>query len=157
MTALVEGIYINKKRRKPLQTVKTVQLEAGKGIVGDRYHEQAVKQLTAGEAVKPNHLSLIAKEELDAFLVNNNTQIPYRDFRRNILTKGIDLNSLVGKKFSVGNALCEGVEYCEPCAFLAATVHRAVLPELQEKAGLRAIILEGGTLEVGNSIAPIRD
>jgi MOSC domain-containing protein YiiM len=157
MTALVEDIYISKERRKPLQTVETVQLEAGKGIVGDRYHEQAVKQLATGDTVKPNHLSLIAKEELDAFLANNNAQIPYRDFRRNILTRGIDLNSLVGTKFRVGDALCQGIEYCEPCAFLAATVHRAVLPELQEKAGLRAIILEDGNLEVGSSIVPVED
>ncbi|PCI73443.1 MAG: hypothetical protein COB20_16215 [SAR86 cluster bacterium] len=110
-----------------------------------------------GDQVQPNHVSLISKEELDSFLERNNAEIDYANFRRNVLTSGIDLYGLIGKQFRLGSALCQGVEDCEPCAFLAATVHRAVLPELEMKAGLRAIILEDGDLKIGDTITPTGD
>lgn len=157
MSATVESIFITRTRREQPQKIAAAKLEAGKGIVGDRYHERSLEFLAAGDAVQSNHISLISREELDGFLERNNAEIDYADFRRNVLTSGIDLYSLIGKKFTLGGALCQGVEDCAPCAFLAATVHRAVLPELEKKAGLRAIILEGGDLKVGDTITPIGD
>lgn len=157
MSAIVENIFITKVRREQPQEIAAAKLEAGKGIVGDRYHERALEFLAAGDEVQANHISLISKEELDSFLENNGAEIDYRDFRRNVLTSGIDLYGLIGKQFRLGGALCQGVEDCEPCAFLAATVHRAVLPELEKKAGLRAIILEDGDLKVGDTITATGD
>ena len=157
MSATVESIFITKVRREQPQEIASARLEAAKGIVGDRYHERSMAHLAAGDEVQPNHISLIAKEELDAFLARNGASIDYRDFRRNVLTSGIDLYALIGKKFRLGSALCQGVEDCAPCAFLAATVHRAVLPELEKKAGLRAIILEDGDLNVGDAITPVEN
>lgn len=157
MSATVENIFITKIRREQPQEIAAVKLEAGKGIVGDRYHQRALKFLAAGDEMQANHISLISKEELDGFLQRNNAEIDYADFRRNVLTSGIDLYSLIGKKFRLGSALCQGVEDCEPCAFLAATVHRAVLPGLEKKAGLRAIILEDGDLKVGDTLTPTGD
>lgn len=153
----IESIFISKVSREQPQQVASATLEAGKGIVGDRYHERALEFLAAGDDVQSNHISLISKEELDSFLQNNDAEIEHRNFRRNVLTSGIDLNSLIGKQFTLGGALCEGVEECAPCAFLAATVHRAVLPELNEKAGLRAIILESGEIKPGDTITAIGD
>ena len=155
MSATVEKIFITKTRREPLQEISSAILEAGKGIVGDRYHQRAMQFLAAGDEVQANHISLISKQALDAFLRHNNAEIDYKDFRRNVLTSGIDLHTLIGKQFTLGTALCQGVEDCEPCAFLAATVHRAILPELEKKAGLRAIIIEDGILQVGDRIIPI--
>ena len=146
MSATVEKIFVSKVRR-----------EAGKGIVGDRYHQRSLELLAAGDEVQSNHISLISKEELDTFLERNDAQIDYGDFRRNVVTSGIDLYALIGKRFRLGSALCLGVEDCAPCAFLAATVHRAVLPELEKKAGLRAIILEDGELAIGDTIAASGD
>jgi MOSC domain-containing protein YiiM len=155
MSGTVENIYITKIRREQPQPIESAQLEAGKGIAGDRYHERSLELLAAGNDVQANHLSLISKDELDAFLAHNDTQIDYGNFRRNVLTTSIDLHGLIGKKFKLGGALCQGVEDCEPCAFLAATVHRAVLPELKKKAGLRAIILEDGEVNIGDTIEPV--
>lgn len=157
MSATVENIFITKTRRGQPQEIAAVKLDAGKGIIGDRYHERSLEFLASGDEVQANHISLISKEELDGFLLRNNAKIDYADFRRNVLTSGIDLYSLIGKKFRLGSALCQGVEDCEPCAFLAATVHRAVLPELEKKAGLRAIILEDGDLKVGDTLTPTGD
>ena len=157
MSAKVENIFVTKTRREQPQEIPIAQLEAGKGINGDRYHERALEFLAAGELAPSNHISLISKEELDGFLERNEAEIEYADFRRNVLTSGIDLYELIGKKFKLGGALCQGVEDCEPCVFLAATVHSAVLPELKKKAGLRAIILEDGDLKIGDTITAIGD
>jgi len=155
MSATVQNIFITKTRREQPQEIAAAKLEAGKGIIGDRYHKRALELLAVGDSVPSNHISLISKEELDGFLERNNAAIEYADFRRNVLFSGIDLYGLIGKKFRLGSALCQGVEDCEPCAFLAATVHRAVLPDLEKKAGLRAIILEDGNLKVGDTITAI--
>lgn len=154
MSGIVEKIFISEVSREQPKEAAPVRLEAGKGIVGDRYHTRSLELIAAGDAVQSNHITLIAKEELDAFLQHNAANIAYADFRRNVLTTGIDLNALIGRQFRLGSALCQGVEDCAPCAFLAATVHRAVLPELEHKAGLRAIILEDGDLDIGDSITP---
>ncbi len=157
MNGTVEKIYLTKHSREQPQAVAPVQLEAGKGIVGDRYHARSLKLLAAGDEVQSNHISLISREALDAFLAHNDAAIDYGNFRRNVLTSGIDLYGLIGKQFRLGSALCQGVEDCAPCAFLAATVHRAVLPELEKKAGLRAIILRDGHLDIGDAITPTGD
>jgi MOSC domain-containing protein YiiM len=104
--------------------------------------------------VPENHLSLIDKSVLDDFLANQakDSGLEYADFRRSLITSGIDLNALVDKEFMVGTARCRGIELCEPCAFLAATVHRAVLPGLVNRGGLRAIIIKSGSAEIGSSV-----
>ena len=157
MSATVENIFITKTRREQPYEIEAAKLEAGKGIVGDRYHERALEFLAVGDQVPANHISLISKEELAGFLEHNNTEIDYANFRRNVLVSGIDLRGLIGKQFKLGSALCQGIEDCDPCAFLAATVHRSVLPELKEKAGLRAIILEDCDLKIGDKIILIGD
>mgnify|MGYP001031712469 CR=1 FL=1 len=153
MTAIVERVYITPESELPLQQVQSAELEAGKGIKGDRYHQMSSAALAEGKQANQNHVTLISREELDAFLANNNADIDYGNFRRNIICSGIDLNTLVGKEFRVGTALCKGFELCEPCAFLKATVHSAVLPELVHKGGLRAVIIEDGIVETGNEIS----
>jgi len=157
MTAKVENIFVTKVNREQPHETATAVLQAGKGIVGDRYHERALQLLASGDEVQANHISLISKDELDAFLVRNSAEIDYADFRRNVLTSDIDLYALIGKEFRLGDALCLGIEDCAPCAYLAATVHRAVLPELEKKAGLRAIILEDGELRIGDRITLTSD
>ena len=149
----VEEIHIAPQRSNTVQQVDQANLEAGKGIVGDRYHEMARMLMSQNKSIPDNHVTLIAREELDVFLANHQSELKYRDFRRNIVTSGIDLNQLVGKNFKVGEALCHGMELCEPCAMLARTVHSAVLPELVHKAGLRATILSDGNVKVGNPIS----
>ena len=157
MNPTVENIFITKTRREQPHEIEAAKLEAGKGIVGDRYHERALEFLAVGDQVPSNHISVISKEELAGFLERNNAEIDYADFRRNVLTSGIDLRELIGRQFKLGSALCQGIEDCDPCAFLAATVHHSVLPEMKEKAGLRAIILEDGDLKIGDTITLIGD
>ncbi|MDA1372982.1 MAG: MOSC domain-containing protein [Proteobacteria bacterium] len=148
----VEQIFIAPSRQSAVQEAKAVELEAGRGIVGDRYHALAEKAQQSERTVRENHLTLIAKEELDNFLANHSSDLHYGEFRRNIITSGIDLNTLVKQQFRIGDALCQGIELCEPCATLARTVHSGVLPGLVHKGGLRAVVLESGNVQVGSTI-----
>ncbi|MDD9889541.1 MAG: MOSC domain-containing protein [Gammaproteobacteria bacterium] len=151
----IEAIYIATEKRQPVQPLALASLEAGKGIVGDRYHQMAGNMLAKGKSAPLNHITFIAKEELDAFFKRHNTDLNYGDFRRNVITSGIDLNALVDKEFRVGSARCKGFELCEPCQTLSRTVYGAVLPELINRAGLRAIILEDGEIKPGDTIEKV--
>jgi MOSC domain-containing protein YiiM len=148
----VAGIYIATSKRDRIERIDCASLEAGKGIVGDRYHSNAMSLIEAGKSVPRNHVTLIAKEELDVFLDKHKSELDYGDFRRNIVTSGVDLNALVDKDFTVGTAVFHGFELCEPCATLAGMVHSSVLSELVHKAGLRAVIIKDGEVSVGDEI-----
>ena len=74
--------------------------------------------------------------------------------RRNVVTRGIDLNALVGRRFRVGDAECVGRRLCEPCAHLQRLTHPGILRDLVHRGGLRADILEGGAIRVGDTVVP---
>lgn len=154
MTGTLEHIYLVAEKRSETEAREKIELEAGLGIVGDRYHTYAKSCRAAEDPVPENHLSLIDKSVLDDFLANQakDSNLEYADFRRSLITSGVDLNALVDKEFMVGTARCRGIELCEPCAFLAATVHRGVLPGLVNRGGLRAIIIKSGSAEIGSAV-----
>lgn len=149
----IEAIYIATGKREAVIQVETAELEAGKGIVGDRYHMLAEQHLEKGLDVPANHISFVEAENLDEFMSQHELEFDYGAFRRGVITRNIDLNALVGKRFRVGAALCYGEELCEPCSYLASIIHPAVLPELDIKAGLRAVILESGYIELGDNFS----
>ncbi|MCY4265141.1 MAG: hypothetical protein OXE78_09810 [Gammaproteobacteria bacterium] len=151
----IESIYIASAKRQPMQRIDSAELEKGKGIVGDRYHALADRILSKGMRVPLIHLSLVAQEQLEAFIQYHGLKLDFSDFRRSIITSGIDLNTLEGKKFRLGTALCFGVELCEPCSFLARITHTAVLPDLEHKAGLRATVIESGCIKSGDLLSVI--
>lgn len=150
--AAVEHIFIVKKKRGQVTEVDSAHLEAGRGIVGDRYHSLALQHIDQTMDVPESHISFIAKEELDKFLADNSSTLGYGDFRRSIITSGMDLNTLVGKQFKVGDAICFGIEPCEPCSFLASSVHPAVLPGLVNRGGLRATVISTGLVTKGSQL-----
>jgi MOSC domain-containing protein YiiM len=153
--ATVEHIFITAKKRGSICEVDSADLEAGKGIVGDRYHSLAQQHMDQNIDVPDNHVSFVAKEELDKFLRDNPSALTYGDFRRSIVTSGINLNALVGKQFKVGEAICFGAELCEPCSFLAGSVDRAVLPGLINRGGLRAAVIETGAIAKGSLLTEV--
>lgn len=151
----VESIYIANKKREKVKLLDFATLEAGKGIVGDRYHHMAYNMMAKGKQAPQNHITFVSKEELDTFIDRHKSDLGYGDFRRNIITSQIDLNALVDKEFFVGSARCKGVELCEPCRVLSRTVSNKVLPELIHRAGLRAVVLNSGQLKTGDKIEEI--
>jgi MOSC domain-containing protein YiiM len=135
----------------PMLSVPDIDLIAGAGIVGDRYF--GAEQGHLGQ-----NLTLIEAEEIEAFNARNGTAIALTDPRRNVITRSVRLNSLVGKTFSIGSVRLRGVQLCEPCGTLATHLavtglsKSAVVREFTHRAGLRADVLNSGTIRIRDLI-----
>jgi MOSC domain len=133
-----------------IDTHETVELHAGRGIVGDRYFD-GTGTFSASEK-HGQELTLIEAEVLDA-LGEDGLNLTPADARRNIVTRGIDLNALVGQEFKVAAARCIGRRLCEPCSHLQRLTGRALLRPMVHRGGLRADILTSGVVNVGDVIS----
>jgi MOSC domain-containing protein YiiM len=138
----VEGIHVAAAESQLPQPVEAVEVTAD-GVVGDRY----------GEA---RDLTLIEAEALEGLLADTGIELSAAESRRQVLTRGIRLNDLVGQRFSVGGVECVGQELCEPCAHLQGLTQPGVLRGLVHRGGLRADIVSGGRIAVGDAVAPLR-
>ena len=133
----------------PIEAKTTVEVVAGKGIVGNRYFEDDIENGVG--------LTLIAQEDIEAVQQENNISITAAETRRNLLTAGVPLNHLVGKRFRIGDVLLEGVELCEPCNTLATKYTdygKSLITAMLHRAGLRTHILSSGTISLGDRIIP---
>lgn len=141
----VEGIFVSAESGELPGPVESVRAVAGKGLEGNRYFfEQGAPP---GRA-----LTLIAAEGLEACEQETGIAVTAAASRRNVLTRGIDVNALVGKRFSVGGVECYGVELCEPCSHLQKLTQPGVLKGLVHRAGLNADILTDGEISVGDEV-----
>ena len=138
-------IGITDKNNKKINEVKSIEVLENKGVVGDRHFDEFNDPYC--------QLSLIESENIDFYNSKYNLNIPYVDFRRNIITKGIRLNDLIGKKFLVGNVKIEGIDLCRPCRHLTEILsHENILKEFLRKGGLRCQILSSSMINVGDNI-----
>ena len=145
----VVAIYITPDHRALPQPVERARAHAGKGLEGNRYFFE-------GGAPAGNALTLIAAEAVEAFTKETGIAFSGQESRRNVVTRGIDLNALVGKRFRVGEVGCVGVELCEPCSHLASMTHAEVLRGLVHRAGLNADIVTDGEIAVGDPVVEYR-
>ena len=136
---------ITKNNNQPIEEVKFIEVQANKGIVGDRHFHEFNDPF--------NQLSLIESENIDEYNFRFGLHIPYINFRRNVVTKGIELNDLIGKKLKVGNVELEGIELCRPCRHLTEMLNQKnILKEFMRKGGLRCQILSSSKINVGDRI-----
>lgn len=134
--------------------VERAVARAGRGLEGDRYFAQ---RGTFSNAYGRGHdLTLIEAEVLDDLELSTG-RLAYEEARRNIVTRGIDLNALVGKRFTIGDVECFGQRLCEPCAHLERLTAKAgktgTLRALIHQGGLRADVLTDGEIGSGDEIA----
>jgi MOSC domain-containing protein YiiM len=151
-TGKIVAIVTTSEAGAPLQPVAQACLESGRGLVGDRYYQHSG---TFSEKLKDGadwELTLIESEEIQRFNQSQGLALPAGSFRRNIVTSGIRLNDLVGRRFKVGSATLEGMRLCEPCAHLGKLIGPAVVKGMVHKAGLRARIVAGSLIRVGDDI-----
>ena len=127
----------------------SVEALQGKGLVGDRYSEKKNRRGPDYE------LTLIEAENIEAFSRSTGLRMSPEMPRRNIVTSGVRLNGLLGQRFAVGGAVLEGLELCEPCGLFAKRTYRDVFAFFRGKGGLRATIVSGGVISVGDRISPI--
>ncbi len=138
-------IGITNFNNKKIEEVKSINVLANKGIVGDRHFKEFNDPYC--------QLSLIESENIDYYNLKYGLNIEYIDFRRNIITKGIKLNELVGKKFLIGKVEVEGVDLCRPCRHLTEMLNQKnILKEFMRRGGLRCQILSSSEINVGDRI-----
>ena len=135
-----------------MQQITTAQAIPGRGLDGDRYASRVGTFTPRSGRSVGYDLTLIEAEVLDELTLPDGQRLGYAEARRNLVTRGIDLNALVGQRFKVGDVECVGRRLCEPCAHLERLTHKGVLRKLIHSAGLRADILTAGTITVGAAI-----
>jgi MOSC domain-containing protein YiiM len=155
VTAGISGevveINISAERGALPAPVEKVRAVAGRGLEGE-YH------FFNGDGTQPERdreLTLIATEALGALAAEHGIELSAAETRRNVATRGIDLNELEGRRFRVGDVECEGIELCEPCRTLERLTQPGVIRGLVHRGGLRAAILTEGEIAVGDVVAPI--
>jgi len=144
----VEAVLLAPEAEAPLTRVGEATAVPGEGLVGDRY---AAGRGTFSGAGRGYELTLIEAEALDA-LAAAGTAVTWEDARRNIVTRGIALNALVGRQFTIGEVECVGRRLAEPCAHLQRLAPAGVLRGLVHRGGLRADVISGGTIRVGDAL-----
>src|SRR5437763_12543525 len=149
---LIEGIYVASEARQPLVEVAAVRAVRGRGLEGDRYFLQVGTY--SNHPGNGREVTLIEAETLEALQRELGVDLAPAGSRRNVVTRGVPLNHLVGRRFRVGEVLLEGIRLCEPCAHLGALTEKGVVPGLVHRGGLRTVIVEAGTIRVRDPILP---
>ena len=130
---------------KEIKEVKSIEVLANKGVIGDRHFKDFNDPYC--------QLSLIESENIDYYNLKYGLDIPYVNFRRNIVTKGIQLNELVGKKLKIGKVNLEGIDLCRPCRHLTEMLSQDnILKEFLRRGGLRCQILSSSSINIGDDI-----
>jgi MOSC domain-containing protein YiiM len=148
----VEVVAIADRAEAPMQQVTTARAIPGRGLEGDRYANQVGTFTPRSGRGSGYDLTLIEAEVLDELTLPDGHRLGYAEARRNIVTRGVDLNALIGQRFRVGDVECVGRRLCEPCAHLERLTYRGVLRKLIHRGGLRADILTAGSVSVGAAI-----
>ena len=144
---MIEAIFVAKKSRQALQQTHAVQVVFGWGITGDRHFKKANK--------KGQNITFIEAEAVDEYNQLLGQAISPQQTRRNVITRGVDLNALVGVEFSIGGAKFKGVELCQPCSVLGRLLENQWVSRSQDiqaflgRGGLRADIISSGVVGVG--------
>ena len=138
-------IGITELNNREIVEVNTINLIAGKGVIGDRHFKDYNDPY--------NHLSFIESENIDEYNKKYNLDIPYLDFRRNIVTRGIKLNDLIEKKLMIGNVKLEVIDLCRPCRHLSEKLKKDnIIKEFLRKGGIRCQILNDGKISTADLI-----
>jgi hypothetical protein len=143
----VEAICIAPAAGEPITAVAAARALAGQGLEGDRH---VLGTGTFPSGMPGSALTLIEAEVCESF----DPPLSPNEHRRNVVTRGIDLNALVGREFTIGEIRCRGMRLCEPCTVVDGYARRPVLRALVHRGGLRADILQDGELQVGDSVRP---
>src|SRR5262249_33594862 len=135
------------KKRDDLQAIEQAEIKVDGGLVGDRYFRPK-------DGGKPDQeITLIESEALEALARECGIPLQPVQVRRNLVTRGVPLNHLIDREFTVGEVRLRGIRLCEPCAHLEAMTHQGVREGLLHRGGLRARVIKGGTVRVGDQIS----
>jgi MOSC domain-containing protein YiiM len=150
----VEAIHIAPGASAPMQALSEVQAVAGGGLAGDRYYAGVGFYSARPTDPGAREVTLFEAEVLDVLASEYGITLAAAEHRRNVTTRGVRLDALLGRRFQVGQVVLEGVKDCPPCEHLEGLVGKPVLQPLVNRGGLRARVVVGGMIRVGDSIKP---
>jgi hypothetical protein len=142
----LDGIWITASAGQPLRSLQMVRAVAGQGLAGDRH---VLGTGTFPSGLPGSALTLIEAEVCESF----DPPVRPGEHRRNLVTRGVELNGLVGREFMIGQVRCRGMRLCEPCRVMDGYASRPLLRALVHRGGLRADILDDGEIHVGDRIS----
>ena len=141
----VVNICITSESGKKMESINSIKVIANKGIVNDRYFKE--------NNDKNNQITLIESENVDYYNKISGTNFIPTDFRRNVITKGISLNKLVGKEILIGEVRLKIHDLCEPCRYLQELLgEKNLVKKLLNRGGLRCELLTNGNINVNDPI-----
>jgi MOSC domain-containing protein YiiM len=149
--ATVIAIHIASTGAAPMRAVTTAQAVAGKGLEGDRYYNKLGTY--SNETGSGREVTLIEIEAIEALKQDYGIQLDPGQSRRNVVTRGVALNHLVEREFRIGDVVLRGTRLCEPCAHLEKLTVKGTMRGLIHRGGLRAEIVKGGVVHVGDVIS----
>jgi MOSC domain-containing protein YiiM len=147
---MIESIFIADAAAAPMRRIFSAKIIVGRGIEGDRYFEGrgAFSSMPGtGRAV-----TLIAAEAIDAIAAEHQFDLSNGKSRRNLVTRGIDLDALVNKCFTIGDVILIGSRLCAPCKYLERLIAPGLYEAIKGRGGLRADVLRGGTIRDGDAL-----
>jgi hypothetical protein len=142
----VDGIWIAASAGEPARSLHAVRAVAGQGLAGDRH---ILGTGTFPSGLPGSALTLIEAEVCESF----DPPLRAAEHRRNLVTRGVELNGLVGREFMIGDVRCRGMRLCEPCRVMDGYASRPLLRALVHRGGLRADILDDGEIHVGDRLS----
>lgn len=147
----VTHMFISPAARGPMLAMDEVRAVAGRGLEGDRYFKgEGTFSATVGRS---GEITLIEMETLEALQREAGIRLLPGEPRRNLVTRGVRLNDLLGRSFCVGGVLLRGLRLCHPCDHLELLTQEGVKQALVNRGGLRAEIVRGGTIRIGDTIS----
>lgn len=149
-TPEVIAIYVTPTPGARLNPVDSARAVAGKGLEGDRYFDKSGTFSKSDEGGR--EVTMIEAEAFEHLAANASIEIEQCEGRRNLVTRGIQLNDLVGHEFLVGEVRLRGVRLCHPCGHLEKLTKKGVKQGLEMRGGLRCDIVTGGVIRRGDSI-----
>ena len=148
----VIAIYVAATKTGPMQSLQTAKALERRGLDGDRYAAGAGTFTPRSDRLRGYDITLIESEVLERATLADGTHLAPEESRRNLVTKGIDLNALVGHEFRIGSVRAFGQRLCEPCVHLQRLTHPGVVAALVHRGGLRADLLSSGDIRVGDRV-----
>ena len=148
------GIHVCAAGADQMKDVHEIKALAGLGLQGDRYATGQGSYQRGVPGKSSQQVTLIEIEAIRAAAADYNIDVSPGATRRNLVTESVPLNHLVDRTFSVGPVILRGIELCEPCGHLERLATSGLKKALAHRGGLRAEIVTGGTLRIGDSIRP---
>lgn len=149
-TGIVVSLHIAPVGAAPMQSVRSVNAVADRGLEDDRYFSQSGTY--SNDPGTGRHVTLIEIEAIEGLKREYGVALEAALSRRNIVTRGVALNHLVEKSFRVGAAVLRGMRLCEPCSHMEKLTVKGAMRGLIHRGGLRAEIVSGGAIRIGDQI-----